>query len=278
MNTRRIARPAETVSLHALALVAALLSLFPLVWMLSVSLMPDAETQRFPPALIPEAPTLSHYRELFRHIGLGRQFANSLAIALTTTLISLALNTLAGYAFAKLRWPGRERLFRLLLLALVVPGQVGMLPLFLLLKQLGLVNTYAGVLVPGLASLFGIFLVRQYALSIPDSVLDAARIDGASEWRVFRSVALPLCRPILATLAVFTFLGSWNDFMWPLVILGDDRLATLPVALANLLGEHVQDNGLMMAGAVLTIAPTITLFLLLQRHYLAGIGAGALKE
>ena len=156
---------------------------------------------------------------------------------------------MAGYAFAKLRFPGRERLFRALLAALVIPGQVAMLPLFLMLKQLGLINTYWGVIIPGMASVFGIFLVRQYALSIPDSLLDAARIDGAGEFRIYWSLVLPLCRPVLVTLAIFTFMGTWNDFLWPLIVLADDDLYTLPVALANLLGEHVQDTELMMAGA-----------------------------
>jgi len=153
-----------------------------------------------------------------------------------------------------------------------------MLPLFLLLKQLGLVNTYAGVVIPGIASVFGIFLVRQYALSIPQSLLDAARIDGAGELRIFTKVVLPLIRPILVTLAIFTFLGTWNDFLWPLVVLTDDRLYTLPVALANLLGEHVQDVELMMAGAVLTVAPVVVLFAALQRYYLQGIVTSGLRE
>jgi multiple sugar transport system permease protein len=147
-----------------------------------------------------------------------------------------------------------------------------------MLKQFGLVNTYAGVILPGMASVFGIFMIRQYARSIPDSLLDAARIDGAGEWRIFRSVVLPLCRPILVTLALFSFLGSWNDFLWPLIVLSDGDRYTLPVALANLLGEHAQDTELMMAGAVVTTLPAVLVFLLLQRHYLAGLAAGALKE
>jgi multiple sugar transport system permease protein len=161
--------------------------------------------------------------------------------------------------------------------ALVIPGQVAMVPLFLLLKSLGLVNTYAGVLIPSLASISGIFLVRQYALSIPDALLEAARIDGASELRVFRSIVLPTLAPILVTLAVFSFLASWNDFLWPLIVLNDDDLRTLPVALAALSREHVQDRELMMAGSVLTIAPVLALFLVLQRYYMQGLLAGSVK-
>jgi multiple sugar transport system permease protein len=134
------------------------------------------------------------------------------------------------------------------------------------------------VLVPGLASIFGIFLVRQYALSIPQSLLDAARVDGAGELRLFWSVVVPICKPVLVTLAIFTFMGTWNDFLWPLIVLSDARLQTLPVALANLLGEHVQDTELMMAGAVLTVLPVVAVFLALQRSYIAGIVTGGVKQ
>jgi multiple sugar transport system permease protein len=152
-----------------------------------------------------------------------------------------------------------------------------MLPLFLLLKELGLVNTYWGVILPGVASIFGIFLIRQYALGIPDDLLDAARIDGAGEFRIYRSVVLPLLAPILVTLAIFTFLAVWNDFMWPLIILTDDDMYTLPVALANLMGEHAQDVELMMAGSVLTVLPVLVLFLALQRYYIEGVMLGSVK-
>jgi multiple sugar transport system permease protein len=142
---------------------------------------------------------------------------------------------------------------------------------------MGLVNTYGGVIVPALASIFGIFLVRQYALSIPDDLLEAARIDGASEWRIFSAIVVPLLRPILVTLAVFTLLGTWNDFMWPLIVLSDQHLYTLPVALASLAREHVQDNELMMAGSVLTTMPVLVVFLVLQRYYLQGLMMGSVK-
>ena len=152
-----------------------------------------------------------------------------------------------------------------------------MIPLFLLLKSLGLVNTYAGVLLPSMANVFGIFLVRQYALSIPDALLEAARIDGAGELRIFRSIVLPALGPILVTLAIFTFLGSWNDFLWPLIVLADDDRYTLPVALASLTREHVQDSELMMAGSVITVLPVLALFLVLQRYYIQGLLAGSIK-
>lgn len=257
--------------------VLAALTLFPLLWMVSVSFMAAGETSTYPPPLLPNAPTLANYRELFVRLGIGRNFFNSLLIAGGATLLSLVLNAMAGYAFAKLRFAGRERLFRFLLGALVIPAQVAMIPLFLLLKQLGLVNSYGGVIVPAMAGIFGIFLVRQYALSLPDELLEAARIDGASELRIFVSIVLPLLAPILVTLAIFTFLATWNDFLWPLIVLTDQDVQTLPVALATLSREHVQDNELMMAGSVLTILPVLVLFVALQRYYIAGILAGGVK-
>ena len=168
-------------------------------------------------------------------------------------------------------------MFRLLLAGMVVPGQVAMLPMFLLLRQMGLINTLFGAMIPVLAPIYGIFLVRQYALSIPDDLLDAARLDGAGELRIFRSIVFPTIAPVLVTLGVFTFLSAWNDFMWPLIVLSDDARYTLPVALANLAGEHVQDVELMMGGAVVTVLPVFVAFLFLQRYYVQGIMAGSVK-
>ena len=185
---------------------------------------------------------------------------------------------MAGYAFAKRCFAGRDRIFQLLVAALVIPGQIGLLPLFLMLKQLGPINTYWAVIIPGMAGIFGIFLVRQYALSIPDTLLDAARIDSASEWRIYWSLVLPSWRPILVTLGLFIFMGAWIDFLWPLIVSTDGDMYTLAVALANLLGEHVQDTELMMAGAVLTVLPIVLLFLALQQFYVAGVMSGSLKE
>ena len=262
---------------NGLLLGLAAASLAPLLWMLSVSFMQPGEAARFPPPLLPSAPTLENYRTLFARAGMGRYLANSFLVAGSVTVLSLLFNTMAGYAFAKLRFAGRERTFRMLLAALVIPSQVAMMPLFLLLKQLGLVNTYAGAIVPGIASIFVIFLVRQYARSIPDDLLEAARIDGAGEFRIFWQIVLPALRPILVTLAVFSFLGAWNDFMWPLIVLSDQDLYTLPVALASLSREHVQDNELMMAGSVVTVLPVLLLFLALQRYYLQGLLVGSVK-
>jgi len=272
----RATRGSSFLRLTLLGLLAVF-ALFPLLWMVSVSLMAPGEASQFPPPLLPNDPGLSAYTALFQTTGIVRYFLNSLFVATLGTLLSLAFNATAGYAFAKLRFTGRDRIFQLMLAALVIPAQVTMLPLFLMLKELGLINSFAGVLVPVTASIFGIFLVRQYALSIPNELLEAARIDGASEGRIFLQIVVPVLTPILVTLALFTFLGVWNDFMWPLIILTDQDKYTLPVALAALSREHVQDNELMMAGSVLTILPVLLLFLVLQRYYMQGLLAGSVK-
>lgn len=265
------------ILIYTLLAIGTAISLLPMLWMISASFMPAGQANSFPPRLLPSDPTLEHYQAMFTRLNLGRYLFNSTLIATTVTALSLIVNSMAGYAFAKLRFRGRDRVFRLLAMGLVIPVQVSMLPLFLLMRQLGLVNTYWGVIIPGLASIFGIFLIRQYTLSLPDDLLDAARMDGASELRIYWSIVLPVIRPILATLAIWRFLSTWNDFMWPLIVLSDDSMFTLPVALANLSGERVQDTELMMAGSVLTVLPVLLVFLFLQRSYVEGITMGSVK-
>jgi multiple sugar transport system permease protein len=262
---------------NSLLWVGAGVTIFPLLWMLSVSLMPTGASSNFPPPILPSHLSFSHYRELFAAQHLARYALNSLIVAGSATALALLVCSMAGYSFAKLRFRGRDATFRLLLACLLIPAQVTMIPLFGMLKFMGLINSYSGAILPSIASIFGIFIVRQYALSIPDELLDAARIDGASEWRIFRSVVAPLLTPIVITLGVFVFLGTWNDFMWPLIVLTERDMQTLPVALAGLSLERVQDNELMMAGATITILPVLVLFLALQRFYLRGIMLGSIK-
>ena len=267
------------------ALVTAV-TLVPLVWMVTVSFMPRGESSRFPPPFWPSRWSLENYHELLvrRRID-GAWFDyrivpalwNSIGVALLATALGLLLIVPAGYAFAKLRFTGRARLLRLLVAALVVPGQVAMLPLFLMFKEVGLVNSYAGVILPGLAGVFALLFVRQAALSIPDEMIDAARLDGASETRIFVSIVLPLLAPITVTLALFLFLGSWNDFLWPLIVLSDQHRYTLPVAIAAIVREHAADGELMMAAAVVTTLPVLALFVALQRFYMRGLLGGSVK-
>jgi multiple sugar transport system permease protein len=259
------------------AALASAVTLVPLAWMISVSLMASGEASRSPAPFLPAHATLAQYRALFSDYAIGRPLLNSALVSAVATVLGLCLMVPAGYAFARLRFRGREALVRGLVALLVVPGQVAMLPLFLLLRQAGLVNSYAGAIAPWLAGVFGVLYVRQAALSLPDEMLDAARIDGATEWQVFTRVVEPVLRPVTVTLALFTFLGVWNDFLWPLIVLSDDRLYTLPVALATLSREHAQDAELMMAGSVVTTLPVLAIFLAVQRQYIAGVLGGSIK-
>ena len=284
---RRIARKrVRTVVATTAVAVLTALTIAPRVYMVLVSFMPRGESTTLPTPLWPSRWSGENYYELLvrRQVDGGwfdyrivPALINSLAIAAISTLLGLLLTVPAGYAFAKLRFRGRERLLQLLIGALVVPGQVAMLPLFLIFKELGLVNSYAGVILPSLAGIFAILFVRQATLAIPDEMLDAARIDGASEWRIFVSIVLPLLTPIVVTLALFLFLGSWNDFLWPLIMLADQHLYTLPVAVAAIAREHAADGELMMAAAVVTTTPVLLLFLALQRYYLTGLLGGSIK-
>ncbi|TCP98307.1 carbohydrate ABC transporter membrane protein 2 (CUT1 family) [Sphingomonas sp. PP-F2F-A104-K0414] len=278
-------KPRAVLANVAVATLTAL-TIAPLLYMVIVSFMPRGQSSNLPTPLWPSHWSLENYHELLvRRLIDGAWFDyrivpalfNSIAVAAISTLLGLLLTVPAGYAFAKLRFRGRERLLKILIASLVVPGQVAMLPLFLIFKQLGLVNTYAGVILPSLAGIFAILFVRQATLAIPDEMIDAARIDGASEARIFVTIVLPLLTPIVVTLALFMFLGSWNDFLWPLIVLADQHLYTLPVAVAAIAREHSADGELMMAAAVVTTMPVLLLFLAMQRYYLTGLLGGSVK-
>ncbi|MEG3162499.1 carbohydrate ABC transporter permease [Sphingomonas sp. LB2R24] len=278
-------KPRAILANAAVATLTAL-TIAPLLYMVIVSFMPRGQSSNLPTPVWPSHWSLENYHELLvRRLIDGAWFDyrivpalfNSIAVAAISTLLGLLLTVPAGYAFAKLRFRGRERLLKILIASLVVPGQVAMLPLFLIFKQLGLVNTYAGVILPSLAGIFAILFVRQATLAIPDEMIDAARIDGASEARIFVTIVLPLLTPIVVTLALFMFLGSWNDFLWPLIVLADQHLYTLPVAVAAIAREHSADGELMMAAAVVTTMPVLLLFLAMQRYYLTGLLGGSVK-
>lgn len=279
-------RTLRAIVANTLVALLAAVTLVPLVWMVTVSFMPRGASSHAPPPFWPGRWSWENYYELLvRRFIDGAWFDyrivpalwNSIGVAALSTLCGLLLTVPAGYAFAKLRFSGRERLLKLLIGALVVPGQVAMLPLFLLCKELGLINSYAGVILPSLAGIFAVLFVRQATLAIPDEMLDAARLDGASEARIFVAIVLPLLAPITVTLALFMFLSSWNDFLWPLIVLTDQHKYTLPVAIAAIGREHAADGELMMAASVVTTLPVLLLFLMLQRHYMTGLLGGSVK-
>ncbi len=267
----------KKIIIHIFMLLAALMCLLPFIWMLSASLMQSGHASVYPPRFIPDKITFEQYANLFQRLNVSRYLFNSVAVSILITVISLFVNSMAGFAFAKYRFRGKDKLFKILLSFMIVPAQVTMLPLFLMLKEMGFINTYMALIIPGMASVFGIFLIRQYLLSIPDSLIESAKIDGASDLRIYFSIILPLAKPILITLAIFTFMGTWNDFLWPLIAMTDNSMYTLPVALANLMGEHTSDTELMMAGSVITILPILIIFLILQKQYVKGIMLGSVK-
>ncbi|MBE0538581.1 MAG: carbohydrate ABC transporter permease [Ignavibacterium sp.] len=268
----------KKIFLYGFLIVTSIVTLIPFIWMLGASFMQDGKASVFPPVFLPDPFTTIQYKVLFERLNVSRNFFNSLFLSTSVTIVSLIFNSMAGYAFAKYRFGGKQFLFNLLLSSMIIPSQVTMLPLFLLLKSMGLINTYMAIIIPGMANIFGIFLIRQYCLAIPDSLIEAARIDGATDFQIYRKVILPLAIPILVTLAIFSFLGTWNDFLWPLIVLTDDSMYTLPVSLANLMLEHTKDPELMMAGSVITLIPVIIVFLALQKYYIKGIMMGSVKE
>jgi len=250
----------------------------PFIWMLLGSFRPDRELKQVPPAWLPQDPTLDNYRNLFDRLDFPTYFFNSTVVAMAITLGNLVFCAMLGYALAKLEFPGKRLIFALVLATLMVPGVVTFVPLFVLVSNLGMVNTFPGLIFPFLAGPFGVFLMRQFILALPDELIHAARVDGAGEWRIFRSVILPLCKPALATLGILTFLTSWNNFLWPLVVAQSEEKYTLPVALAiYAIGENRSDYGLLMAGSVVIIVPILAVFLVLQRHFVRGIAMTGIK-
>ena len=263
---------------YVVLVLAVLVTLMPFIWMLLGSFKTQGEILRDPSGFLPADPTMGNYSTWFRDLNIGRFFANSLIVAVFTVLGNLLFCSMVGYALAKLDFPGKRFLFLLVMLTLMVPGVVTFVPLFVMVSKLGLVNTYPALFLPFLASPLGVFLMRQFISGIPDSLIEAARIDGAGEIRIFARVVMPLCGPPLATLSILTFLGSWNNFLWPLVVAQSEEKYTLPVALAIYSrGENSSNYGLLMAGSVAIIIPVLAVFLILQRHFVQGIAMTGIK-
>lgn len=267
----------KKVILYTALIGGLVLTLAPFFWMLSTSFKSRAGFFAMPPEWLPAEPTLAHYKDLFEKVDFFRYFINSTIVAFAVTIFGLFLNSLAGYAFAKYKFPGRDRIFAVLIIALMVPGQVTMMPVFLILKELGLINSYLGLIVTGTVSVFGIFLIRQFVQTIPNELIESARIDGCSEFGIYWRIILPLCKPVLATLGIFTFMASWNSFLWPLIVMVREEMYTLPVALATLSGQHSTEYGLLMAGAVVVVLPVIIVFLFAQKYIIEGISTTGLK-
>lgn len=270
-------RPTRALCYLVTAVLAAA-SLAPFVFMLLISLEHRHFISADPASWVPRQPTLATYGDVLRLSGFGRWFFNSLATAAAATAAVLWIQSMAAYAFARKRFGGRDALFYLVIAGLMVPGAMTLIPTFLIARDLGLINRYSGLVVPALAGPVGVFLLRQYMLSLPQSLLDAARIDGCGEWGVYRQVVLPLSLPVLSTLAIITFTSHWSAFLWPLIVATDESMKTLPVGLAAIDSQFRTDYGAQMAGALLSILPVMAVFLALQRYFIKGLAAGALKE
>lgn len=264
--------------LYAVMAVGLVLVVIPFIWMVLSSLKPEAEVRAVPPTWWPKTVTTENYDQLFTQLDFPRYFLNSAIVAVAVAVGNMIFCSMLGYALAKLYFPGKRLVFALVLGTLMVPGVVTFVPLFVLTTNLHLTNTLPGMILPFLAGPFGVFLMRQFIMSLPDELIQAARVDGASELRIFFSIIMPLCGPAIATLGVLTFLTSWNNFLWPLVVATSEDKYTLPVALAlYAVGQNATKYGLLLAGSVVVVLPVLAVFLALQRRIMQGIAMTGIK-
>lgn len=269
----------KPIVIYGILAIGSFVMLLPFAWMLSSSLMSTQEVIARPLTWIPSTLRFENYMALSDAIPLGRMYLNSIIVTTLTTLGILLTSSLAGYGFAKFQFPGRNFLFLLVLATMMIPFFVVLLPIFYMVSQLGWINTYQGLIVPNIVTGFGIFLMRQYMLSLPDEVLDAARIDGASEFEIYWRIALPLSTPVIGALGILAFVYQWNNFLWPLVVARSSDMWTVPVGLNSLrvYASSAEVINLQMAGAALAIVPVMIVFLLLQRYFVRGIALTGLK-
>lgn len=267
------------LAVYLILIVGSLIALMPFVWMILASFKTGAEVRQVPPTFWPQAPTLDNYRTILNdpQLPLATFYRNSIIIAVSNVMLVVGASALFGYIFAKFEFPGRQALFWFVLATMMIPFQVTMIPGYLILAKLGLINKLAGLIIGSAFDAFGIFLVRQFALSIPSEMLDAARVDGASEWRIFRSIALPQLSPALATLGMMTFMWNWNAYLWPLIVLTEQDKRTLPIILSWYSTQHSNQTQLTMAASVLVVIPILFVFLLAQRWIVRGMTLSGMK-
>jgi multiple sugar transport system permease protein len=262
---------------HLVLIPIAFVMVIPLVWMLVTSLQTLEETRHYPPSLVPSSLQWSNYTDVLQRAPFARWFANTLIVTVIVVLGNLLFCSLAGYAFARIRFFGREVVFILILATLMVPFQVVIIPSFLIVKDLGLIDTLGALILPNLVSAFGIFMLRQFFRTLPIELEEAARIDGASRLGVLFKIVLPLSGPALATLAVIMFLWTWNDFLWPLITIYSAENMTIQLGLATFQGAHQANTNLLMAANVMSMVPVLLLFFFAQRYFIRGIATTGLK-
>ncbi|MGG1676958.1 carbohydrate ABC transporter permease [Neobacillus sp. NRS-1170] len=266
------------IGIYSLLIVGVILSIGPFYWMLVGSTLPSGDIFHLPPKLLPGDYLAKNFQSLNESLGIAKIFWNSLFIALVYTFVSTLISAMAGYAFAKFQFKGKKVFFFIILCTLMIPSQVTLIPLFEMMVSFNWLNTYQAIILPTLASPFAIYLMRQNMKAVPDSIIEASRVDGAGELRIFFTVILPVTRPALAAVSIFLFMSQWNSLLWPLITMNSKEMFTLPVALSSLIGMARIDYGQLMLGTTLSTIPIMIFFLLLQRHFISGILGGSVKE
>ena len=262
---------------YTVLVILALASLFPVIWVVLSSFKPQSELFRIPMTLFPSHPTVENYRESLSQGNFLQYFSNTVFVSVTATLITVIINVMAGYALAKYIFPGRDIIFTVMISTLMIPLQVIMVPIFLQLKAFHMLNSLWGIIIPPAATPTGIFLARQYMVTLPDSMIESARIDGAKEWGIFWRIIVPLSKPVIATIAIFSFMWRWNDYLWPLIVITNNKYQTVQQALANFVGQLQINWSDLLAMTTVSIIPVIIVFLVFQRFFMAGITAGSVK-
>lgn len=270
-------RRLSTTAYYVIGILIAVISLIPFAWMISTSLKARGALMSIPIEWIPKEPTVAAYEKVLTKFPFLKTVANSLFISVTYTVITLISASMAAFAFAKVRFPKADLLLKVFLATMMIPTQVTIIPLFVVMNKLGLINTYGSVLLPSIFRPFAVFLLVQQMRTIPNDYLDAASIDGASTFTVYRKVALPLCAPTLATLSITTFMESWNDYLWPLLMLTDKSKMTLPIALSTLNGAYATEYNVLMAGSLISMVPIILIYIFAQKYFENGMMAGGIK-
>ncbi|HIQ77768.1 MAG TPA: carbohydrate ABC transporter permease [Candidatus Scatomorpha intestinavium] len=270
-------RHLSTTGYYIVSILLAIVAMIPFLWMISTSLKSRGALMSIPIEWIPDEPTLDAYSAVFSRFPFLRTIGNSLFIAIVYTLITLVSASMAAFAFAKIRFRGSGVILKIYLAMMMIPTQVTMIPLFVIMNRLGLIDSYASVILPSIFKPFAVFMLVQQMQSIPNDYLDAARVDGAGIFRVYGHIALPMCAPTLATLAVTTFMESWNDYLWPLLMLTDRSKMTLPIALSTLNGQYNTEYNVLMAGSLISMIPIIIIYLCAQKQFKNGLMAGGIK-
>ncbi|TYV51319.1 carbohydrate ABC transporter permease [Listeria monocytogenes] len=276
MNQYRQKSRGAQIAVISILTVGGFFMILPFIWMVLSSLKTDAEILKIPPTIWPETFTLDNFTKLFTEMDFAIYLKNTLIIVLFS-FFGLFLNAMAGYGFAKFKFKGKNKLFYLVLATMMIPGQVTMIPVYLLLNAAGLTNTMTGIVLPGLVGAFGIFLFRQFMSTISDDLLEAARLDGASEFYIFWRIVIPISRPVLAVQGILTFIAGWNSFLWPLIIANDEKFYTLSVGLQLLKGQYGSNYALQMAGATFMVIPIILIFMTFQKYILKGFNVSGMK-